>query len=101
MNLYVVLTSTMGTGDALALGARLSAWHDAMVAHERALRTGTRTTACDDECPHADASVLWNETLETLGERAHELAFLRARAARTVSELVGANAAGRQSASTR
>ena len=101
MNLYVVLASTIGTGDAMVLGARLSAWHDAMVAHERALRMGARTAACDDECPHADASMLWNEALETLGERAHELAFLRARAARTMAERVTSNAAGGHSARTR
>ena len=38
MNLYAVIGSGMGTPEAVALGVRLAAWHDAMVAHERLLR---------------------------------------------------------------
>ncbi len=86
MNLYVVLASTVGDGEAASLGARLSSWHDAMVAHERVLRTRRTTVACDDECPHAEAPALWNEALDTFGDRAHELTFLRERAARALPE---------------
>ena len=82
MNLYVVLASTIGDGEATALGARLSSWHDAMVAHERVLRTRRTTTSCDDECPHAEAPALWSEAVETFGDRAQELTFLRERATR-------------------
>jgi hypothetical protein len=41
MNPYLILGSGAGTNDAQSLSARLSAWHDAMVAHERRLRTTT------------------------------------------------------------
>lgn len=74
MNVYRMLGNSVGTPEAIDLGERLSAWHDAMVAHERGGR------GCHDDCPHADAAVLWDEALETLGDRAEELRFLRARA---------------------
>lgn len=80
MNPYMSLSSGPGTQEATALGARLSAWHDAMVAHERRLRAGTTGDACDDECPHAEARALWSEAVATFGARAQELIFLRARA---------------------
>jgi hypothetical protein len=80
MNPYVMLGSHVGTHEAAALGSRLSAWHDAMVAHERRQRTGSMRDACDEECPHAEAPVLWSEARATFGHRADELAFLRARA---------------------
>jgi hypothetical protein len=80
MNPYVMLGSGFGTNEATALSARLSAWHDAMVAHERRLRTGRTGDTCDDECPHAEARALWSEALATFGSRAHELTFLRSRA---------------------
>ena len=80
MNLYLMLGSGVGTNEAASLSARLSAWHDAMVAHERRLRTGASRDVCDDECPHAEAGALWSEALATFGSRAHELTFLRSRA---------------------
>lgn len=79
MNLYTMVGSGHATTEAAALGARLSAWHDAMVAHERKKRM-TRDEVCDDECPHADAYALWIEAVEILGDRAYELTFLRSRA---------------------
>lgn len=63
------------------LSVRLSAWHDAMVMHERRLRLGSAGATCHDECPHAEARSLWAEALVTFGERAQELTFLRSRAA--------------------
>lgn len=63
------------TPEALHLATRLTAWHDAMVAHER--RPGSR---CDDGCPHADARTLWTEALSVFGTEAHELRFLAHRA---------------------
>jgi hypothetical protein len=69
----------MGTPEAVALGVRLAAWHDAMVAHERRLRSTPSKDGCDDECPHAEARALWDETVEMFGPRAYELTFLRAR----------------------
>ena len=80
MNPYVILGSGMATAEATSLSARLSAWHDAMVAHERRLRTGVTSDLCDDECPHAEARTLWPEALATFGSRAQQLAFLRSRA---------------------
>jgi len=84
VNPYSVLGSGLGTNEATSLSARLSAWHDAMVAHER--RLGTRANdVCDDDCPHADARALWCEAVELFGPRAHELTFLRSRATTTRS----------------
>ena len=83
MNPYAMLSSAAAdVNDATALSARLSAWHDAMVAHERRLRSGMSVDACDDECPHAEATALWTEAVTTFGARARELAFLRSRALR-------------------
>jgi hypothetical protein len=80
MNLYTILSSGLGTREATALNARLSAWHDAMVAHERRLRAGATSDDCDDECPHAEARTLWSEAVTAFGARAHDLVFLRSRA---------------------
>ena len=80
MNLYARLGTLAGTPEAASLGLRLSAWHDAMVAHERRLRRGTTSDACDDECPHAEARALWLEAVAVFGARAQGLTFLRSRA---------------------
>ena len=80
MNVYAMVGSSSGTREALALSVRLSAWHDAMVAHERLLRVASSRAACGDECPHAEARALWSEALATFGSRATELTFLQARA---------------------
>ena len=80
MNPYAGFSSGAGTHEATALSARLAAWHDAMVAHERKLRSATISEACDDDCPHAEARALWSEAVATFGRRAQELTFLRSRA---------------------
>jgi hypothetical protein len=80
MNPYSLVGSGNGTPEAAALSARLAAWHDAMVAHERKIRAG-REEVCDEECAHAEARMLWVEALEVFGDRAQELTFLRSRAA--------------------
>ncbi len=80
MNPYAMLGSRVGTTEAASLSARLTAWHDAMVAHERRLRTRTTGDPCDEECPHAEARALWSEALAAFGSRAGELTFLRSRA---------------------
>ena len=80
MNPYAMLASGSDASTSPALAARLAAWHDAMVAHERRLRTGRPGDVCDDECPHIEARTLWAEALAAFGERAHELSFLRSRA---------------------
>ena len=80
MNPYAIVGSGIGTAEAASLRARLMAWHDAMVAHERRLRSGQTTDVCDDECPHVEARTLWAEATAMLGPRADELTFLRSRA---------------------
>ena len=83
MNLYTILSSGPGSPEAIALSARLSAWHDAMVTHERRLRAAVASDTCDDECPHAEARALWPEAVATFGARAHDLTFLRSKAQAT------------------
>lgn len=80
MSPYAMLGSSVGTAEAASLCVRVMAWHDAMVAHERRLRTARTTDRCDEECPHVEARTLWSEALATLGPRASELTFLRSRA---------------------
>ena len=80
MNPYATLGAGVGTSEAASLRARLSAWHDAMVAHERRLRTAATAHGCDEECPHVEARTLWAEAVATFGTRADDLAFLRSRA---------------------
>src|SRR5688572_7689145 len=82
MNPYAILGSGVGTEEAASLCARLNAWHDAMVAHERRLRAGRTAHGCDEDCPHVEARTLWAEALATFGQRANDLAFLRSRATR-------------------
>jgi hypothetical protein len=83
MNPYVRAGLAVGTNEAASLTARLSAWHDAAVTHERRLRIGHQGEGCGDECPHAEAGVLWAEAMATLGEHAGDLTFLRSRARHT------------------
>src|SRR5689334_5078869 len=80
MNLYTMVGAGIGSPAAAALRARLVAWHDAMVAHERKIRAGRAGRVCDEECPHAEARHLWSEAVETFGEAARGLTFLRTRA---------------------
>ena len=80
MNPYGIVGSGIGTPEAASLRARLMAWHDAMVAHERRLRSGHTTDVCDEHCPHVDARTLWAKASAMLGPRASELTFLRSRA---------------------
>ena len=80
MNPYVILASSIGTPAAASLCTRLTSWHDAMVAHERRLRTMRASDVCDDECPHVEARVLWSEAVAMFGAAAGRLSFLRSRA---------------------
>ena len=83
MNPHMMLSSGPGTQKTTALRNRLSAWHDAMVAHERRLRAGATSDVCDDECPHVEARALWLEAVGAFGARAQELTFLRSRGDQT------------------
>ena len=80
MNPYAIANLGTDAADAASLRARLQAWHDAMVQHERRLRADPAADACDDECPHVEAITLWREAASLLGSRAAELTFLRSRA---------------------
>jgi hypothetical protein len=75
VNIYRMIGSSVGTPEAQDLAARLSSWHDAMVAHERS----AARPACDDECPHIEAPALWAEAMKTFGDKAAELRFLMSR----------------------
>jgi hypothetical protein len=74
MNIYQSIGNNVGTPEAAELSDRLAAWHDAMVGH---VRFAADTSACDDECPHGEARRLWEEAVQTFGDRAQELRFLR------------------------
>ena len=76
MNVYKSIGYAVATPDAFALAARLSAWHDAMVAHQRPADT-VRITRCDDDCPHAEARSLWREAIDVFGGYAERMGFLR------------------------
>ena len=80
MNLYTFLGNGVGTSEAAALSERLATWHDAMVSHERRLRSARAGDVCDEDCPHAAAHELWGKAVTTFGDRADELSFLRSRA---------------------
>jgi hypothetical protein len=80
MNPYAIASLGTDAADAASLRARLVAWHDAMVAHERRLRADPGANGCHDECPHVEANALWEEASAMLGPRATELTFLRSRA---------------------
>ncbi len=58
MNPYMVLSSDLGTDEAMSLSAKLSAWHDATVTHERRLRTVSRADACHDESVRRSAPLV-------------------------------------------
>jgi hypothetical protein len=78
MNPYAILVSNIGTPEASSLCQRLTAWHDAMVTHERRRRTTSSSERCEDDCPHAEARTLWREALSVLGPSARQFSFLRA-----------------------
>jgi hypothetical protein len=80
MKPYAIASLGTDTVDAASLRARLEAWHDAMVTHERRLRLDPHADLCDEECPHVEATTLWTEASAMLGPRAGELTFLRSRA---------------------
>lgn len=93
MHFYQMIAHRTGSPDAIDLAMRLSAWHDAMVQHERRMKTNGQTRhACtqrDDGCPHSEADDLWKDAQKVFGEHARELVFLRARA--SVDDAVAAS----------
>jgi nucleotide-binding universal stress UspA family protein len=77
VQLYLSVAHRTGSAEALELAEQLSAWHDEMVVHARAVaRNGA--AQCDDACPHARAVELWRAAREILGEAAERLGFLKA-----------------------
>ena len=76
MNPYARLASAVADSSAQKLVARLMAWHDEMVTHERRVRAGADTDRCDESCPHEEARALWLEASRVFGSRARDLTFL-------------------------
>lgn len=74
MNLYRVIGDRVGTFEARELAEQLVAWHDAMVKH---LRVSGRGLDCAEGCAHDAAHALWAAAVETFGNEAAGLAFLR------------------------
>ena len=87
-----MIGNNVGTHEAVDLGEPLSAWHDAMVAHER--RPAGRGR-CEDDCPHGEATALWKEAVQTFGPYAADLKFLRSRGMVVTQASRGARAAAR------
>lgn len=95
MQLYLSVAHRTGSAGALELAEQLSAWHDEMVVHARAVaRGGSRD--CDDSCPHARASELWRTARETFGEAADRLSFLKTAAAESHMERLSSRASPRE-----
>ena len=76
MNVYRRLGDQVGTDESRDLAERMAAWHDAMVRHVRVVGA-ERDARCADDCPHDDAARLWPTALDTFGEQARGLVFLR------------------------
>jgi len=74
--LYFSVAHRTGSIAAVNLAEQLSAWHDEMVVHARAVaRIGEAD--CGESCPHARALELWRAAREVLGADADRLIFLR------------------------
>jgi hypothetical protein len=80
VQVYLSVANRTGSERALELADQLSAWHDEMVVHARAVARGGSPVPCDESCPHARAVELWRMARETLGEAADRLLFLKAAA---------------------
>lgn len=91
MNSYLMLGERIGTPEARDLAVQLRTWHDTMVTHIRALkRPGV---VCGEECPHAEARILWAMALDVMGPHAESLEFLRAHGAQAPRRTIDARAA--------
>ena len=91
MNPYAIVGVVAGNTEAASLRARLMAWHDAMVNHQRAMKA--RRAACGDDCPHEQARILWAEALDVFGDDAGKLEFLRKHGDGPVPHVTGLSAA--------
>jgi hypothetical protein len=80
VQLYLSVAHRTGSEEALELAEALSAWHDDMVFHARAVARDGRLK-CNESCPHARAIELWRTAREVLGEAAERLVFLKTAAA--------------------
>ncbi len=87
MSHYQAVAHRVGSIDALALGRRLSSWHDRMVAHERLARSSRQT--CDEACPHAQSIELWRDAVQILGDAAERLTFLKTTATEAAMPAAG------------
>jgi hypothetical protein len=80
VHLYSSVAHRTGSAEALALAHQMSAWHDEMVVHARAVARGG-PVECDESCPHARAIQLWRAARRLFGEAADRLVFLKSAAA--------------------
>lgn len=82
MHLYLSIAHRAGSAEAVDLADQLSAWHDEMVVHKRAVARDGRSL-CDEACPHARAVELWRAARKVLGsEESDRLTFLKEAASR-------------------
>ena len=83
INPYTSLACLAGHPDARSLADELTHWHDRMVTHLRRHGACPPADCCpSDDCPGQEASSLWPVAQRLFGERAAELTFLSAQAAR-------------------
>jgi hypothetical protein len=92
--LYLSVAHRTGSAEALELAEQLSAWHDDMVVHARAVARGG-PVECDESCPHGRAIELWRTAREILGEAADRLVFLKSAAAESRMARASARASHR------
>jgi hypothetical protein len=77
VHLYLSVAHRTGSAEAVDLADQLSAWHDEMVVHARAVARDGRSR-CGEACPHARAVELWRAAREVLGsEESARLTFLK------------------------
>lgn len=95
VQLYLSVAHRTGSADALEFAEQLSAWHDEMVVHARAVaRAGS--VDCGESCPHARAIELWRTAREIFGEAADRLIFLKTAATEPRSARASSHASRKQ-----
>ena len=80
--MYRIVGDLIGTPEARDFAEQLVVWHDSMVKHARVVNL--RGAACTDDCPHAQARVLWPAACHLFGNEAGRLVFLQAHGAQQV-----------------
>jgi hypothetical protein len=81
---YQAVAQQLGSTGAIELAGQLTAWLDRMVTHQRVLAT-VAGRGCDDACPHVEAIEFWRAAVDSFGDAADRLAFLKRTAAAALS----------------